>query len=573
MKLTITPESFPKHHWPAEKPQLKLNRFAGILSIAVNLFNGFAIYPLTIYYLLPFELVLPGNLISRFTLFLLGFILAIYLAILICEGSQLLVGTLIGYRAALLQVGQFAIVRTATGWRLRRVSHEILLLGGINYSGPLTNKHLRLRHTIYVTSGYLITALLWYMLLNVDMLLSVDHTPGWLVVLLDLLVIATTFILSHKLLYVVKELGISLFRHPNHFQQLQLIRFTTLSASGVRPRDIDPLEIATFIADTEGTSLESSAQLHAYEHAVDSGKLEEATHALNQALQALHYCLNEVTRVSVMLAAAEYEVTYNQNLQSARDWLERCQLQETSPLAYELSLDYLQVKTAILLAEGELQAARSAALEGQKMLKNIIDLGCIPSATEKLNDVLQKTEHIVVFQSQRTIQPIRTSKGSLPLQPKVYMMRSVCAWLLFASIYFLMIHTNLATGSLAVIHIYWGDQYASTGQYQQAIVEYTKADAAMPDGTYALWARGRSYRASGDYAKAIADFDRVIALTVFENMQLYLTRGATYQEWGNDAAAEADFDHALSLAERLGEQQEAIQRIQEIRATRQAVEE
>ena len=73
MKLAVTPESFPKDHWPTEKPQLQLNRFAtllvGPLGIIVGLFNLFGIYLLTVYYLLPYALVLPGNLVSRFIFF------------------------------------------------------------------------------------------------------------------------------------------------------------------------------------------------------------------------------------------------------------------------------------------------------------------------------------------------------------------------------------------------------------------------------------------------------------------------------------------------------------------------
>lgn len=567
MELTVTPGSFPKHHWPVEKKQVESNRFTQVLSIISNLFNLSAIYPLTIYYLLPFTLVLPGNLISRFLLFLIGFVLTIYLAILIYEGSQLLVGAFVGYRPALLQVGPFAIVRTAVNWRWRRVSREILLLGSINYSGPLTNRRLRLRHAIYATGGYLIIALLWSILLNAGKFAPVDRFPGWLIVLVDLLVIATTFILSHRLLYVVKELYISLANRSTHYQQLQLIRFTTLLASGIRPRSLDPLEITTFVADTKDTTLESSAQLCAYRYAADCGNLEEAIHALNQALLTLYRCPNESTRVSVMLAAADYEVTYNKNPQRARDWLALCRLQETSPLAYEFLQHYLQVMAAILLAEGDLQSARRAAFESKAMLQATINLGYIPVATEKLDDILQKTVYASAPQLQRMTQSMHISKIASSLYPKLHTMRSVYAWVFYAYMYFLMIHFDLGTGLQSVVHIYWGDQYAVAGYYQQAIVEYTKAEVARPDQTYIFWARGQAYSASGEYEKAIADFDRVVALTDFEDADFYLERGAAYEFWGKHEEAEADFNQALALGKSVGEQQAVKRAIEQIRST------
>lgn len=572
MELTVTPESFPKHHWPAEKKTVESNRFTYILSIIINLFNLFAIYPITIYYLLPFAFVLPGSLISRFLLFLIGFILITYLTILLYEGSQLWVGALIGYRAALLQVGPFAIVRTIVGWRLRPVSREILLLGSVNYSGPLTNRWLRLRHAIYATGGYLIIALLWSILLNAGKFVPLDRASGWLVILIDLLVIATTFILAHRLLYVVKELYVSLSKRSTHYQQLQLRRLTTLLASGIRPRSMDPLEIATFVADTKDTTLESSAQLLAYQHAADCGNLEQAIHALNQALLALYRCLSESTRVSVMLTAADYEVTYNKNPQRARDWLALCRLQETSPLAYEFSQYYLQVMAAILLAEGDLSSARKAALDSQKMLQATFNLGDIPAAIEKLNDIFQKTAYVTP-QLQQMTKPMHISKIASSLYPKLHTMRSVYVWIVYAYMYFLMIHFDLGIGLQSVGHVYLGDQYVSAGYYQQAIVEYTKADVAKPDQTYVLWMRGQTYNASGEYEKAIADFDRVIALTDFEDADFYFERGAAYELWGKHEEAEADFNQALALGKSTVEQQAMIQAIQQLRSTSDVVTE
>lgn len=572
MQLAITPESFPKHHWPVEKPQLKLNRFVAVPAFIMYLFSTYGIYLLTVYYLLPFDLVLPGNLVSRFLLFLIGFILAIYLAILIYEGSQLLVGALIGYRAALLQVGPLALVRTAAGWRLRRVGHEFLLLGGFNYSGPLTNRHLRLRHGIYVISGYLMTALLWFMLLNVRAVLSADHVSLWLAVVVDLLVIGTTYALWYKLASVVSELLVVLVRQPNHFNQLRQIMLANLGVSGIRPRSFDPVELAALITDANATSLESGAHLFAYEHAADSNQLTEATDHLNYALLALHRCPTESVRTSVMLAAADYEVTYGQNPQRAREWLTLCQIQDTSPIAHELYQYYLLVKAAILLAEGDWLVARSTALECQEMLKGTFDLGGILPATEKLDRILQQTTHALAFQPQKVTQSAPASKIDSPLQPKPRIIGNIYDWASFAFIYFLLINFNMVGASQSVVHKYWGDQYVSTGQYQQAIIAYTKANAAFPDWATGLTERGKVYSIQGDYPRAVADFSQVIERTTFADEELYLSRGAAYYHLGERDLAEADFSQALALANSVSKQQ-VIKMIQQIRDINEPVEE
>lgn len=576
MKLTITPESFPKRHWPAEKPQLKLNRFAavlvGILGSIVSLFNMFGIYLLTVYYLLPFDLVLPGNLVSRFILFLIGFVLATYLSILIYEGSQLLVGVLIGYRAALLQVGPLALVRTAAGWRLRRIGHEFLLLGGVNYSGPLTAKHLRLRHTIYIISGYLITALFWSILVNINAIFSVDRVSLWGAVVVDLLVISTTYALWQKLLTVLNGLFVTLLQNPGHWAQLQQIMLATLCASGVRPRSLDPVAVAKLVTDAKETPFESSAQLFAYERAIDCGNLVEATHRLNQALQSLHRCLVAESRINVMLFAAEYEVTYGENPQRASEWLAHCQIQPASPMAHELHQHYLRVKAAILLAEGEWLDARRIALESQEMLKGTFDLGGILPATEKLDRILQQTTHKLAFQPQTVTQSAPASKIDSPLQLKPRIIGNIYDWASFAFIYFLLINFNMVAASQSVVHKYWGDQYASTGQYQQAIIAYTKANAAFPDWATGLTERGKVYSIQGDYPRAVADFSQVIERTTFADEELYLSRGAAYYHLGERELAEADFSQALALADSVSKQQ-VIKMIQQIRDTNEQIEE
>ena len=128
MKLTVAPGVFPKQ-WPVEQPQVKLGFLGRVLGIPLALFNTFGIYLVTVYYFLPFDLILPGNVLIRFILFVAGFILAFYVAILLSEGSKMLVGPLLGHAVGMFQVGPLAVVRTQKGLRVRRVGHQFLLMG------------------------------------------------------------------------------------------------------------------------------------------------------------------------------------------------------------------------------------------------------------------------------------------------------------------------------------------------------------------------------------------------------------------------------------------------------------
>jgi TPR repeat len=59
-----------------------------------------------------------------------------------------------------------------------------------------------------------------------------------------------------------------------------------------------------------------------------------------------------------------------------------------------------------------------------------------------------------------------------------------------------------------------GDTYADTGQFDKAIVEYTRALKALPDDTPALAARALAYEKKGDKTRAITDYCKLIVATL-----------------------------------------------------------
>ena len=65
--------------------------------------------------------------------------------------------------------------------------------------------------------------------------------------------------------------------------------------------------------------------------------------------------------------------------------------------------------------------------------------------------------------------------------------------------------------------------------------------------TWRAWAiasRGQTYRAQGDYERALADFDQVIAIDP-KNATILANRGETYRQQGDYERALTDFDEAV----------------------------
>ncbi len=91
---------------------------------------------------------------------------------------------------------------------------------------------------------------------------------------------------------------------------------------------------------------------------------------------------------------------------------------------------------------------------------------------------------------------------------------------------------------------------AGRGDYAGAIERFTRAldsselTAAQRGIVYAN--RGSAYDELGDFALAVADFNRVIELRP-EDPDGYLNRGVTFGKLGLPARAVADFDRAIAL--------------------------
>ena len=84
------------------------------------------------------------------------------------------------------------------------------------------------------------------------------------------------------------------------------------------------------------------------------------------------------------------------------------------------------------------------------------------------------------------------------------------------------------------------------GDYQRAIVDFSKALELDPGNAAAYNNRGLAYVHQSDYARAIADFNAALDLDP-ELFECLVNRGLAHDEQSDYSLAVADFDNALRL--------------------------
>ena len=91
-----------------------------------------------------------------------------------------------------------------------------------------------------------------------------------------------------------------------------------------------------------------------------------------------------------------------------------------------------------------------------------------------------------------------------------------------------------------------GLAYASEGEYDKAIVEFTKVIQSNPQNWAAYLMRGKIHAENGNHVKAISDHNRAIRLNP-ESSVAYSSRGLIYSGMEDRESALADFDKAIEL--------------------------
>jgi len=100
--------------------------------------------------------------------------------------------------------------------------------------------------------------------------------------------------------------------------------------------------------------------------------------------------------------------------------------------------------------------------------------------------------------------------------------------------------------NLAIACYNRGIAYGMSGQYDRAIADYDTAIKINPKDTIAYVVRGISYEGKGQFDRAIGDYDMAIKLNPIYDWAYY-NRGQAYKGRGNKERAIADFRKVLEL--------------------------
>ncbi|MDX2076884.1 MAG: tetratricopeptide repeat protein [bacterium] len=90
-----------------------------------------------------------------------------------------------------------------------------------------------------------------------------------------------------------------------------------------------------------------------------------------------------------------------------------------------------------------------------------------------------------------------------------------------------------------------GADFLAKGQFDEAIVIFTRIRRYYPLDTLSLQSRGTAYRYKGDLSSALADYTRSIEMGGRKNGLLYLNRAYLFLYWERFADARNDYELAL----------------------------
>ncbi len=498
------------------------------------------------------DFLVPSTAVLILSTFLL-FPLALFLSVVWHELGHLLAGWLVGFRFVLVTFGPLRIAREAGGTRLSLIHTNVVQWQGRALMVPRQFGDFRRRRMVMLAGGPLATLLKLLLILGVNFALRLEGIGYGLGLALLWLVLSAVMLLPATA--VPQKIGNRYTDMARIWQmwrggaaltrQLALTNLIEASLRGVRPAQMD----ANFIAATLAAPPDSSEALvgHYVAHlqALDKGEVTEAAVFLDKTLRLLLHRPPKQQSPIIFASAAYFVARYERDLARAQEWLSHIQPEQYNALALEVEQILLRVRAQMLLLEGELALAKTAALQSKRLLQKSVDLGSVPFETRLLDEILAEGGDVVAAPKlPPELQPMLTQK-------RPFFAASARGFLRWALIVLVGLLLGLGWRELfpgrAVDAYQQGVVYLESGQYDEAITEFDRAITLDAQFAQAIWARGEAQMALGDYETAVADFDRVVALHPTTFPSIYVYRAAAYTQLGNYPAAIADYETLLAL--------------------------
>ena len=105
---------------------------------------------------------------------------------------------------------------------------------------------------------------------------------------------------------------------------------------------------------------------------------------------------------------------------------------------------------------------------------------------------------------------------------------------------------TLPINEMALLWFERGNAYVQSGDYEDAVEDFTQAITTDPNYADAYYSRGRVLGRLGKHQQAIGDFTQALSLNP-KNANAHADRGAAYGSLGQHALAISDFTQAITL--------------------------
>jgi hypothetical protein len=351
--------------------------------------------------------------LTGLAVYLWFFFLAAFLmfcaAVIIHELAHLLAALALDLRIIFFRLGPVAILRAAKGFKLQRTSGAPRMLGGVA-ALPKGGRISRWRMVIFVVAGsvanlMVATLCFWGVYwLNEATILLYPSRPltFWNKILVPRSQAASCLSIAGlmnlicfiEILVPARRKGVS----SDAARLLDLLRKGTLGdidwlvtilhgalLDGIRPRDWNSAYVEAMLTARTGTPKDAIANLFAYYHARDTGRIDLAGQLIDLAVaQRQGYPL--ALHPSILLEAAYFEGRYRHNAAGAREWLQQAQRGQVE------SQTRLRAEAAVLWAEGRFADAAAKVQEGLAVLAQSADPGGALAEEDWLKDVLERSQ-------------------------------------------------------------------------------------------------------------------------------------------------------------------------------------
>ena len=313
------------------------------------------------------------------------FLFLFAIAIFFHELGHVVGAATVQFQVQSFTVGPISLRRDGDGFHFRR-SH--IALGGFVGVVPMGMHNLARRMLVVIAAGPIssyLCALLGFIL---GRMLGEPVRSEWLNPF-ALLSVALGVLSTIPMRRFYRSDGAQiwdLLRSPQRAErQCALLTVLGLAKTGVRGRDWDPALIEKALAVTDGSGVDMSAHMIAYQAAMDFRDFDTAEKHLEAALSILPKYPPRM-KSGMALTAAFFYAMARQDPVLAREWLDQCKLKHIDE-RYALP----EVEAAVLLSEGKLAEAARKAEESITLLPKAQFPGFAVSAKDWLEIILEKS--------------------------------------------------------------------------------------------------------------------------------------------------------------------------------------